>query len=369
MTEVGYRQGVTEVDANVEPNEPSASGADAAEHVRGALHDVSNALTVLLGWVAEAQGEGRAPDEIRAALREVEAHARRARDLARAAVGGTPVAPAVASCDAVIQEVLSGLAMAARAAGVGFAREGRAVQSSVTEATALHHVLVNLLLNALAFAPRGSVVTVAAEDTPEALELEVRDQGPGVAEALRAGVFGGASGREGGAGVGLAHARRLARAAGGDLALLPTRGGASFRLTWPRCDPTPRPRGPRARGAGALTGLRVVVVEDDPAVLSLLEAALGARGADVVLVPSRGELGRALAVPHDGAIIDLSPLDGHLPEELARIAAAARPGARIVVASGSVDRLPATLTASGNVQLVRKPFELAEVLAALGQPT
>jgi DNA-binding response OmpR family regulator len=116
----------------------------------------------------------------------------------------------------------------------------------------------------------------------------------------------------------------------------------------------------------ALAGQRFLVVEDDPAVTLLLEAALESRGADVCIVRSHAELDGALSEPHDGAIVDLSPLEGHVSEAFAKVAAAARAGAPLVLATGSVDALPEEVTRlSVAVRLVRKPFELGEVLAAL----
>jgi len=53
----------------------------------GALHEVSNALTVLLGWVAEARDPSAADEDVKNALRIVEQRARSARDLARRAIG------------------------------------------------------------------------------------------------------------------------------------------------------------------------------------------------------------------------------------------------------------------------------------------
>ncbi|HQY62750.1 MAG TPA: HAMP domain-containing sensor histidine kinase, partial [Polyangiaceae bacterium] len=237
-------------DRSGQPPEPDAA---TISRVRGALHDVSNALTVLLGWVEEAQSPAASRDEVRAALRVVEAHARRARDLARWAVkgavgGAADVAsePSPADCDAVVSEALAGLAMAARDAGVTLAVEGHAAGATVCAPEALHHALVNLALNAVAFSPRGGVVTVAVEARPGCVVLAVSDEGRGV--AAPAEVFSGRSGREGGSGVGLAHSRGIARGLGGDLELDPGGSGATFRLTWPRADETPRPSGASVRG-------------------------------------------------------------------------------------------------------------------------
>jgi CheY-like chemotaxis protein len=344
-------------------------GEDSTELVaraRGALHDVSNALTVVLGWVREAESPELSPEEARAALRMVDVHARRARDLARAAIGAEVPSSGAAPVDGVVDEVLASLSVAAREREVLLVREGHGGLAVAEAATDLHHVLENLLMNALAYSPEGGLVRVTLDARTEHVRIEVADEGPGVPAAARETLFSGVSTREGGAGVGLRHSQKVARRAGGDLVLVPSEKGATFRVVWPRSDHAPRPSGTSVRGSASLAGLRFLLVEDDPAVSSLLDAALEARGAEVVLVRNHAELDQALAVPHDGAIVDLSPLEGHVREDFARISEAARPSAPLVLTTGSVDAVPDDLAASSSrVKLVRKPFELGDVIAAL----
>jgi signal transduction histidine kinase len=66
------------------------------------------------------------------------------------------------------------------------------------------------------------------------VQIYITDNGPGITDAVRQRLFEPfASGkRDGGAGLGLAIARELARAQGGDLALTANSAeGAVFRLT------------------------------------------------------------------------------------------------------------------------------------------
>jgi signal transduction histidine kinase len=89
---------------------------------------------------------------------------------------------------------------------------------------AIDRVLRNLLDNALRHAPSGSVVTVAVAGVGGAAELRVHDDGPGFPPDFAAHAFDRfsradtARGRDGGgAGLGLAIARELLRAHGGDV--------------------------------------------------------------------------------------------------------------------------------------------------------
>jgi signal transduction histidine kinase len=70
----------------------------------------------------------------------------------------------------------------------------------------------------------------AAEGT---VEIEITDTGPGVPPAVAATMFAAFHGttRQGGSGLGLAIAAELARAQGGDIALVASAGGACFRIT------------------------------------------------------------------------------------------------------------------------------------------
>lgn len=99
-------------------------------------------------------------------------------------------------------------------------------------------VMLNLVGNAVRYAPGGSIVTIAIEKQADFAAISVADQGQGVAQEDRERVFEkferlGRSG-DGGSGLGLFISRRLARAMGGDLIVTnAASGGALFRLTLP----------------------------------------------------------------------------------------------------------------------------------------
>ena len=81
---------------------------------------------------------------------------------------------------------------------------------------------------------RGTVRFTVAETSKQAL-LDVADDGPGLAPEARERLFQPyATFRKGGTGLGLAISRKILLDHGGDLELLPTTSGATFRLTLPR---------------------------------------------------------------------------------------------------------------------------------------
>ncbi|MDB4936147.1 MAG: sensor histidine kinase [Labilithrix sp.] len=342
--------------------EPSDPHRDLA----GVLHDVSNALTVLLGWVGEARAPGTTPEAVAYALTIVEQRARIARDLARHAIG-SPRIDEQRELGAIVEEVAKALVVEAQHTNVRLVVHpiGRSeATAKVAGALDVSQVLTNLVLNALAHAPSDSAVEVTVTADDERCLLVVADEGPGVAPERREGIFDGDSLRPGGTGVGLRHSRALARAWGGDVELMDHEGrGARFRVNWPRVDVVPRPPVSTPR-VNSLSGMRVLVVEDDVAVKQLLETALEARGARVTIATTAAELTASLGQgPYDAALVDLSPIAADTAGALAALRARC-PEATVVLVTGNADATPDVGIA---VELVRKPFEVREVLAVLAR--
>jgi signal transduction histidine kinase len=80
-----------------------------------------------------------------------------------------------------------------------------------------------------------SRVTLRAVDGPERILLTVADDGPGVSDRIRDTIFEpGVTDRDGGAGLGLGIALRVARSIGADITLGPPADGGAFTLSLPR---------------------------------------------------------------------------------------------------------------------------------------
>jgi signal transduction histidine kinase len=106
------------------------------------------------------------------------------------------------------------------------------------DAAQIQQLLLNLLVNALQAQPDGGSVRVLSgvdERDGRALFARVEDAGPGVPEAERGQVFHPYfSGRDGGTGLGLALARKVAIEHGGRLTVADSPlGGASFEFRMP----------------------------------------------------------------------------------------------------------------------------------------
>jgi signal transduction histidine kinase len=132
------------------------------------------------------------------------------------------------------------------AKGGGFSPEQAAQAESWTAALgdgAFRQVLINLTLNAIQASPEAGRVTLSVKATARQIELQVADEGPGIAEKERQRIFEPFySTRQTGSGLGLAVSRQIATHAGGSLKLDPARpspGGACFILTLPRAKDAP----------------------------------------------------------------------------------------------------------------------------------
>nr|WP_286207659.1 HAMP domain-containing sensor histidine kinase [Hephaestia sp. MAHUQ-44] len=118
--------------------------------------------------------------------------------------------------------------------------EGGAI-AAIGEFRRVLQILVNLIGNAVRYAPPGSTVTVRAQHRKGLAEVIVADRGKGIAPEDQARVFEKFErvdpSEPGGNGLGLYIARRLARAMGGDITLDSAAGkGARFMLSLPSPD-------------------------------------------------------------------------------------------------------------------------------------
>lgn len=345
------------------PTDAAATG-----QLEGALHDVANALTVMLAWLDTAVRESGTPLNANPPLRMVLDWGRHARAIALRAIGNRadddddqPV-----DCNLFAHDAAAGIHPQASARNVRVVVE---VSPDVgvlglCEPLGARQVLTNLLLNAVAFSPEGAEVRLQAWRDGDNAVFAVTDQGPGLSPQQREHVFErGRSTRAGGSGIGLFAAQRLAAQHDGSLRLVPSEHGAVFELRWPTCV-VREERRRCARSSRSVRGRRVLVVEDDLAVSTLLQTALEARGAVVVCASDEPSLNAALSAgPFDGALVDLSPLQDDVQAALTRIRSALAEQHLVLISGTARPPDPSVLQAAN--AWVRKPFEIADIVAAL----
>lgn len=361
-----------------DPSSPISNAETAGSSSIGAheaLHDVSNALTVVLGWLEEVAREDLSPDEVRRAAAIATRKAREARALAREAIGGSSPHEVARSVAGTVREAVDALSVESARAGVTMAVDDASGGADAFGASALGHVVTNLLLNALAFAPAGSTIRVRIGADAQRVRIRVEDEGPGVDPHIVGSLFEGRTSRPGGAGIGLRHAREMVRRLGGDLVHVHEGLGATFEVVLPRHRPTsPHGDAPRSSASSQsirsiVNGARVLVVEDDRAVCALLDAGLGARGVEVVALHDGHDLSRRLSAlgAFDAVLLDLSPIAADVAGSISAVRSAL-PDAGIVFISGSAVALESELDqAQPRTRWVRKPFEVSEITQAIAE--
>jgi two-component system C4-dicarboxylate transport sensor histidine kinase DctB len=149
-----------------------------------------------------------------------------------------PSAATLLTIDDAIDGALSLLSGRIRDAGVAVIRPGRnAAFCVMASRIRVEQILVNLLQNALDALhgrpdPR---IEVRHTASAESVQLNVRDNGPGLDPAIRMVLFMPfATSKENGLGLGLVISSEIARELGGHLELTPSDQGACFTLTLPR---------------------------------------------------------------------------------------------------------------------------------------
>jgi two-component system, NtrC family, sensor histidine kinase GlrK len=116
-------------------------------------------------------------------------------------------------------------------------------QSAMLEADPekLRSIVDNLVSNAVKFTPPGGAISIRARALAGEAVIEVMDTGPGVPPEEQESIFNlffrGRTKERGtvkSSGLGLAIARELVEAHGGQIAVVPGNGGGHFRVTLPR---------------------------------------------------------------------------------------------------------------------------------------
>lgn len=192
----------------------------------------------------------------------------------------------------------------------------------------LQQIAWNLLVNAIKFTPPGGHVSVTVRRTAEAIEMTVADTGVGVSPEFIPYMFdrfrqadASSTRRHGGLGLGLAIVKSLVEAHGGRVSAQSEGLNRGTTVT------VALPLTLAVEGAGrtehhepyagtgadfeALSGARVLVVDDDADAREVARALLAAHGADVVTADSAPDGLRLLA---NGQRLDLIVSDLGMPQ-------------------------------------------------------
>jgi len=413
---LGGEQALRLTNAYLERARDAAETASRAktEFLANISHEIRTPMTAILGF-ADVFLENPHTDPRQAdAARTIRRNGQRLLqiidnilDLSHAEAGQLEIRPEPCSPAELAASVVSELSEAAGAKGLALSieRAGAVPATILTDPRRLRQVLAHLVGNAIKFTESGQVRVIlglANEPDGPRLCMDVIDTGIGMDPAGAEELFepfrqadSSLTRRFGGAGLGLAVGRRLARAMGGDITIVRTAPGSGthVRLTVDpgRLDgvemlaeaaPETRPSAAAAAGdtgpAQPLAGLRVLLAEDGEDNRRLLSAILRKAGAEVDLVEDGQAavdqvLGRTEGSgPYDVVLMDMQMpvMDGY--HATRRLREAGYGGRIVAVTAHAMTYDRALCLAAGCDEYLAKPVdrrrlvELVRKAAAVG---
>jgi signal transduction histidine kinase len=201
-------------------------------------HDLKNPLHNLQLLLEELEEADEDPERRRVLVQRIRENVDRASarvsELSRAGQKPEDFQQPVDISDA-LDDVHKRIAGAARAALTEVTLECPRGLLVRADALALRSAVENVVANALeALSARGGHLSLRARQLDNVVELVIEDDGPGIPERVRSRLFTPFSSGGESTGLGLAIARALARAGGGDLTCSDARPGrTAFRFTFP----------------------------------------------------------------------------------------------------------------------------------------
>lgn len=253
-------------------------------------------------------------------------------DLSAVAVGKMRLAIKQTNLVEVVEAALEAIRPSAAAKGLVLeASVGTEPLHVMADADRLQQVIWNLLSNALKFTPTGGRIEIRLERRASFVRIVVADSGVGIAPDVLPVIFdrfrqadGGTTRRHRGLGLGLAIARHLVELHGGSIWADSEGLGCGARFTvelsllrgHAHSIPALAPQTAGVAGdAGELSGVRILVVDDDDDSRRLVGDVLGRAGAAVVEAASVAEALSALRrEPVDVMVSDIAmpEVDGYM---------------------------------------------------------
>ncbi len=357
----------------------------------GVAHDFNNALAVILGHTEFALRQVEPDTPLHADLREIERAAQHSADLTRqllAYARRQTISPRRIDLNAAVTDSLR---MLGRLIGeeVRLAwRPGTDLWPVTMDPSQLDQVLANLCVNARDAIGGPGTITVATSNVVidaafqrrhsdstigEHVRLTVHDTGSGMSKEVLDKLFEPffTTKEVGqGTGLGLATVYGIVRQHHGFLTVeSKPRSGTTFQVFLPRSEvpesAAPEPQAPTRSPTGKES---ILLVEDEPTLLQLVERALAAQGYAVTAALGPEEALRRAGERDSG--IDLLLTDVVMPGmngvELAQQLTAARPGLRHLFMSGySADLIAEHGVIGEEIDFIAKPFTLTELATAV----
>ena len=298
-------------------------------------HELRTPLNAILGWSSMLRSGAVSTEEVPRAIETIERNARHQTrivsdilDVSRIIRGRFHLE--IERCDpgAIVDTVMNNLRPAARAKRLTLRSALAPVAEILADAGRLEQIVWNLVSNAIKFTPKGGSVDVELRDLESHLMLIVQDTGQGIAPDFLPHVFdrfsqadSSSTRVQGGLGLGLAIVRHLVELHGGTITVQSAGvgQGARFSVMLPLAPPdetvladieATETASPLALRPVPLDGLKILVVDDEPDTLDLLETSLSCFGATVVSAPGVQEaIGRLASFHPDVVVSDIAMPD------------------------------------------------------------
>ncbi len=365
----------------------------------GIAHDFNNILGAILGFAELAASHTQVREDAKLAsyISEIRKGGVRGRDLVKQLMSfsrATEADPASIDPIAMLNDFFSFIRATVPATYELRLSLPQHLPAIVADTAQLHQVLLNLALNARDAQPgKGLIAFSASLETcsvarcascqeafsGQFLCLAVSDAGSGLGAVDIPGIFEPffttrKSGQ--GTGLGLSIVHRIVHSHAGHIqASASTEGGGEFRLYLPLANQpvaAPQPL-PAPAGSCGLTG-RVMLVDDDPTVLFVMEEMLRSLGCEVEVFPESAAAMRAIAALKDapeGVGPDLLLTDLAMPLhdgiELIRALRAVDPQCPSLLMTGYSRRVDAAVLDELDIGVLHKPIDLDQLGSALGQ--
>lgn len=358
-------------------------------------HELRNPLNAVAGWArlleAGKLGEEQSRRAIDIILRNVDVQVRLVDDLldmSSVVSGRMRLAIQSVNVGDVIAEALDAVRPGADAKGIQLQSVLDSPGAQVSgDPGRLQQVVWNLLYNAVKFTPKQGRVLVKLQQVKSHVEIVVSDTGQGISAELLPYIFDrlrqGDSTRSrahGGLGIGLALVRHIAELHGGSV-FAESAGlglGATFVVKLPLMVAGIREHAVAETKSGppdspSLVGVRILVVDDDPAAVELVQEVLTQSGGEVRGTVTADEALRVLEQWRPDVLvsdIEMPGQDGYTLIRKIRVLGPERGGKTPAVAltafSRPEDRIR-SLMAGYNIHVSKPvdPGELAAIVASL----
>lgn len=279
--------------------------------VSGVAHELNNPLTVILAYAEELKAALPSERSVRILAEQAERCQGIVRNLSALAVQAVHPHEEV-DLELLMRRVVRGLSPELSAEGRSVRIEPMSGLSVSVDRVGIEQVLANLIVNGLHASPAGGTVTVLARSTPEGVDVCVADEGAGVPAEARERIFEPffttkEPGKGTGLGLSIAHA--ILRGHGGSIRVDvgPHGHGAAFWIRLPVGELLAQPRRerPRISPPRRENGSRLLIVDDEPAVRTVVRRYAEDRGWHVCEVASAEEAIETDLSTFDALLCDL----------------------------------------------------------------